>query len=190
MVIPPNFSPAETPPGEEWISWAAAQRMAAAWLLSRTRRRRNLRRRPAQQRRHQRQSHSNAGGVSRQSFNFVCFWWRTCQALRCQHEILILILSISISMDILCLYSCPYDTTYVSCYWYSTLCIFTIVYYHQKRSIMDPFFLNWGHPAVSTHKTNVLTSPLPPFVIGLSEYDLYEGWRVVQPTQLHPVTRG
>ena len=73
MVIPPNFSPAETPPGEEWISWAAAQRMAAAWLLSRTGRWRNLRRRPAQQRRHQRQSHSNAGFPVRVSILFV-FW--------------------------------------------------------------------------------------------------------------------
>ena len=69
-IIPPNFSP-ETPPGEEWISWVAAQRMVAAWLLNRTGFRRKLRRCPAQQRRHQRQSHSNAGFFYRQSFSIL-----------------------------------------------------------------------------------------------------------------------
>ena len=39
------------------------------------------------------------------------------------------------AMDIVDVDPCPYDTTYICCYWYSTLCMFTIVVYFSHQLV-------------------------------------------------------
>ena len=116
---------------------------------------------------------TQGGFPVRVSILFV-FLWRTCQVLDCQHKTLILLVSISIQCILFVYIHVPMIPHICLAYWYSTLCMFTIVYPSIGQSWIQSF--NWSHPsgqhkgaigAIGKYPQNEHPgSPWPPFVLG------------------------